>query len=130
MFNNLANLVFKADNYPTLARQIFTGGRHNVKQYRHHPSKQDDRGYMKAGVPVKNPKVAANIEMMFAKWQDGKRIRDAALNGPDGLRMIQKQPDPHSISSIKMRTGLSRKVIRGRRLVEAYIAEKKKMGIA
>lgn len=52
-------------------------------------------------IEVKNPKIAANINAMFAKWEEWKKSYNDRLNGQDGLKMIQKQPDPGSISSMK-----------------------------
>lgn len=88
-------------SYPSLARLIFNDnmpGRNHGAQV---PSKQTTQpGYMKKAITIKNPKIAANIELMFSKWKPSTVTKAAA--------------SATSISTLKMLSGQSRKVIRAR----------------
>lgn len=86
-------------SYPTLAQMIFGGGKNHTPQYRGRTySRQDEPGYMKKSWPISNPKVAANIEMMFAKWKPST--------------VLKVEANPASLSSLKIKTGLKRKALR------------------
>lgn len=94
-------------SYPNLAQIIFNSGNDLSPHVRIRKNpKQDVPGYIKAGIPVKNPKIAANIQMMFERWNLNRRT------------VIQAEPNPNSISTIKLRTGMSRKFIRRQRGLE------------
>lgn len=61
-------------SYPSLAQLIFNSGDDLAPKNRvRRPSKQETvPGYAKAGIPVKNPKIAANIEYMHNLWLQKK----------------------------------------------------------
>lgn len=59
--------------------------------------------YYKGGTPIKNKKIAANVDMMFQKYLAAK-----AEHTP----VHKQEPDPHSITTVKRRTGLPRHLAR------------------
>ncbi len=99
-------LISTAEYTKRTGMRVLSGGK------RYH-SKYTKLDIAKFKTPVKNPKVAANVQEMHDKWR-------ADWHDRSGLKT---EPNPGSISNIKLRLGTHRAVAREHARVAAAAAQ-------
>lgn len=102
-----AGVMSTAEYSKATGMKVLLGGK------RHHSKYTMDQLRSFSAIPVKNPKVGANVLMMHEKWLADWRDRSA----------MKTEPNPASISSIKLRLGTHRSVAREHARVAAAAAQ-------
>lgn len=100
-----AGLMSTAEYSKRTGMKVMSGGKRYHSKYTKH-----DLANFKT--PVKNPKVAAQINEMHEKWLAAWRERN----------VVKQEPNPNSITQIKLRLGTFRSVAREHARVAAAAA--------